>query len=74
MNNLTIIVLTLNEEIDLPRCLASLVGFGELVVVDSGSTDQTKEIAISHNVTFLEHPFEAFGAQRNWALDQLPSK
>ena len=74
MNNLTIIVLTLNEEIDLPRCLASLVGFGELVVVDSGSTDQTKEIASSHNVTFLEHPFEAFGAQRNWALDQLPSK
>jgi glycosyltransferase involved in cell wall biosynthesis len=74
MKDLTIVVLTLNEEADLPRCLLSLEGFGRLVVVDSGSTDQTKQIAIAHGALLLEHPFEAFGAQRNWALDQLPLK
>jgi glycosyltransferase involved in cell wall biosynthesis len=74
MKGLTIVVLTLNEEADLPRCLQSLEGFGRLVVVDSGSTDQTKQIAIAHGALLLEHPFEAFGAQRNWALDQLPLK
>ena len=74
MENLTIVVLTLNEEADLPRCLLSLDGFGRLVVVDSGSTDKTKQIAIAHGALVLEHPFKAFGDQRNWALDQLTSK
>lgn len=74
MNDLTIVVLTLNEEADLPRCLLSLEGFGRLVVVDSGSTDHTRQIAIDHGSLLLEHPFEAFGAQRNWALDQLTPK
>ena len=74
MNDLTIVVLTLNEEADLPRCLLSLEGFGRLVVVDSGSMDQTRQIAIDHGSLLLEHPFETFGAQRNWALDQLTLK
>ncbi|QPN69538.1 glycosyltransferase family 2 protein [Synechococcus sp. CBW1108] len=74
MKDLTIVVLTMNEEADLPRCLLSLEGFGRLVVVDSGSTDQTRQIAIDHGSLLLEHPFEAFGAQRNWALDQLNLK
>ena len=74
MKDLTIVILTLNEEADLPRCLLSLKGFGKLVVVDSGSTDKTRQIALAHGALLLEHPFEAFGVQRNWALDQLPPK
>lgn len=67
------IVLTYNEEGNLPACLASLQGWvEELFVVDSGSTDRTVEIARSFGATVVEHPFETYGAQRNWALDHLP--
>ncbi|HEY8900367.1 MAG TPA: glycosyltransferase family 2 protein [Chthoniobacterales bacterium] len=72
MDDLTIVVLTKNEERDLPNCLAALAGLGTLVVLDSGSTDRTLAIAAEHGVTVWEHPFESFGKQRNWALDRLP--
>lgn len=66
---LTAIVLTLNEERNLPDCLASLAGWArDVVVVDSGSTDATVEIARRFGARVLEHPFENYGAQRNWAL------
>lgn len=71
MDDLTIVVLTKNEELDLPNCLAALAGFGNLVVLDSGSTDRTCDIAIAHGATVWEHPFESFGKQRNWALDRV---
>jgi glycosyltransferase involved in cell wall biosynthesis len=67
------IVLTYNEERNLPECLASLAGWVEqLFVVDSGSTDQTVAIAREAGATVVEHPFEHYGAQRNWAIDHLP--
>ena len=67
------IVLTYNEERNLPECLASLGGWvDELYVVDSGSTDATVEIARKAGARVVEHPFEHYGAQRNWAIDQLP--
>ena len=65
------VVLTLNEEQDLERALASLAWCDELLVVDSGSTDNTFEVAKSCGARFLEHlqepPFE-ITEQRNWAL------
>ena len=70
---LTAIVLTQNEEANLPACLASIAGLEcEIFVVDSGSTDQTREIAIARRAKVFEHPFENYAAQRNWALDNLP--
>ena len=67
------IVLTYNEERNLPECLASLRGWvHELYVVDSGSTDATVEIAKKAGARVFEHAFEHYGAQRNWAIDQLP--
>ena len=67
------IVLTYNEEANLPDCLASLAGWVERVfVVDSGSTDRTVQIAREAGATVVEHPFEHYGAQRNWAIDTLP--
>jgi len=67
------VVLTHNEERNLPDCLASLAGWiGEIFVVDSGSVDRTLAIAREAGATVLQHPFEHYGAQRNWAIDNLP--
>jgi glycosyltransferase involved in cell wall biosynthesis len=64
-----VLILTRDEERDLPRCLAALADFGEIVVIDSGSTDRTREIAREAGARVLDHPFQSFGEQRNWALD-----
>ena len=67
------VVLTLNEERNLPDCLSSLAGWvQELFVVDSGSTDGTLAIAREAGATVRHHAFEHYGAQRNWAIDNLP--
>ncbi len=67
------VVLAFNEERNLPECLASLSGWVEqLFVVDSGSTDRTVAIAEEFGAQVVTHPFEHYGAQRNWALDALP--
>jgi len=67
------VVLTHNEERNLPDCLAALAGWvQELFVVDSGSTDRTVAIAREAGATVYSHPFEHYGAQRNWAIDHLP--
>ena len=63
------IILTKNEAADLPACLCALEGWGRVIVVDSGSTDATTEIARAAGAAVYTHPFAAFGQQRNWALD-----
>lgn len=73
MTSLTLIVLTYNEEVNLPHCLASVSGLAERVfVVDSGSEDATRVIAREHGAEVVEHPFENQAQQFNWALDHLP--
>ena len=70
MADITAIVLTRNEEKNLPDCLRSLEGFARrVVVVDSGSTDATCAIAREAGADVLEHPFETYARQFNWALD-----
>ena len=70
MADVTIVVLTKNEEINLPDCLESVKGFAKrVVVVDSGSTDRTQEIAKSFGADFYVHKFETHARQFNWALD-----
>ena len=71
MTSLVTIILTKNEAADLPACLRALAGWGRLVVVDSGSTDATVEIARAAGAEVFTHPFTAFGQQRNWALDNI---
>ena len=74
MTSLAAIILTLNEERDLPACLQSLRGVAsEIFVVDSGSTDRTLEIANRHGARVLTHPFLNHAAQFNWALDNIQS-
>ena len=62
-------IITLNEEANLSRCLASLRGLAsEIVLVDSGSTDRTAEIAREHGARFEVHPWQGHVAQKNVAL------
>ncbi len=69
---LTVIILTYNEEANLARCLESVRGLAnEVVVVDSFSTDRTKEIAEKFGAKVHEHPFKNQADQFNWALDDL---
>ena len=70
---LSVIILTSNEEVNLPFALASLRGLdAQIFVVDSGSTDRTLAIARVAGCHVVEHPFENYALQRNWAFDQLP--
>lgn len=70
MQDVTILILTKNEEVNLPDCLESVKGFTKrCVVVDSGSTDRTEEITKSFGADFYYHPFEYHARQFNWALD-----
>ena len=67
--DLSILILTLNEAENLPRCLDALAWCDDVVVVDSGSTDRTQEIARQRGARVLERRFDNFAAQRNFAID-----
>jgi glycosyltransferase involved in cell wall biosynthesis len=66
---LSAVIITLNEERNIRRCIESLQGVAdEIIVVDSYSTDSTRSIAESLGARFLEHPFEGHIQQKNHAL------
>ena len=68
MNRLSACLITLNEERNLPRALASLSGIAdEIIVVDSGSTDQTRVIAREHGAAFFERSWTNYSEQKNFA-------
>ena len=68
----SVLILTLNEERSLPRCLASAGGSDDIVVLDSGSTDRTEEIARMAGARVVVRPFDNFAGQRNYAQRQIP--
>jgi len=63
----SILILTLNEERNLPPCLASTAGCDDLVVLDSGSTDGTVAMARAAGARVFTRPFDNFAGQRNHA-------
>ena len=71
---LTAIILTHQEEANLSACLESLCGcVGDVVIVDSGSSDRTLDIARDYGARILSHPFETHARQWQWALNQVQS-
>lgn len=72
----TVVILTQNEEQNIGECLATLDWATDVVIVDSGSDDQTLAIAreARPDVRVFRHPFQDFGEQRNWSLDETAPK
>lgn len=71
MKKCSVVIITHNEEKNIERCLHSVQGFAdEIVVVDSFSTDNTKNICLSNGARFIEHAFEGYIEQKNYALAQ----
>jgi glycosyltransferase involved in cell wall biosynthesis len=68
MPHLTATLISYNEEADLPRALASLAGIAdEIILVDSGSTDRTIEIAQSLGIRVYSRKLDSFAEQKNYA-------
>src|SRR5437764_11958060 len=67
-DRLSVVILTYNQQANLPACLESLKGLDcEILLVDSGSTDATIEIARRAGATAFTHPSDNHAAQRKWA-------
>jgi len=70
----SILILTKNEEQDLPGCLASVQWSDDVHVFDSFSTDQTVEIAESFGAKVTQRKFDNWSAHQNWGLAKIPFK
>jgi glycosyltransferase involved in cell wall biosynthesis len=73
MADVAVIILTYNEEANIGQALASVAGWArEVFILDSLSTDRTRDIAGQYECHVAQHPFEGYASQRNHALDHLP--
>lgn len=70
----SVVILTFNEERNIADCLRSCAWCDDVHVLDSGSTDRTIEIARAMGATTHYNPFESFGHQRNWAIDNIQTR
>ncbi|HXS11225.1 MAG TPA: glycosyltransferase family 2 protein [Acidobacteriaceae bacterium] len=70
-SNVSVLILTLNEEQDLPGCLDSVAWSDDIHVFDSNSTDRTVEIADARGATITRRTFDTYARQRNAAM-QVP--
>lgn len=78
MTQLSVTIITLNEEENLPKALLSVnemfadlpANECEIIVVDSGSTDKTVEIARKHGAKVFHRKFDNYSSQKNFALEQ----
>jgi glycosyltransferase involved in cell wall biosynthesis len=67
------VVLTRNEELNLPRCLRSLAGLGEIFVVDSHSEDGTRAVAHAHGAQLVDFDWNGrYPKKKQWCLDNVP--
>ena len=72
--SVSILILTLNEEINLPRCLASVSWSDDIVVLDSYSTDNTVAIAEAAGARVVQRRFDNWSTHQNWALENIEFK
>lgn len=75
MPKISAVIITYNEEKFIEKCLASLDGIAdEIVVVDSFSTDGTEDLCRKYNTKFIKHPFQGYRDQKNYALQHASYK
>lgn len=71
----TVLIPVKNEEKNLPHCLKLLSNFDQVMIIDSGSTDGTIDIALENNAEVYQFKWNGkFPKKRNWALRNLPIK
>ena len=64
-----VMIITHNEAINLPYCVEALQGWtNKVYVVDSGSTDDTQEVARGYGAEVVFHEWEGYARQKNWGL------
>jgi glycosyltransferase involved in cell wall biosynthesis len=71
---ISVLILTKNEEQDLPGCLESVAWCDDVHVLDSFSTDRTIEVARNEGAHVVQRVFDNWAAHQNWALANLPFK
>ncbi len=72
-SNIEVVIPAFNEEVNLPHALRSVVGWADKVwVIDSESTDRTRDIAKEMGAQVIIQPWLGYARQKNWALDNLP--
>lgn len=69
--SVSVLILTLNEEINIGACLDSLAWSDDVVVLDSLSSDRTPQIAESRGVRVVRRPFDNWSAHQNWAMANI---
>ncbi|MGO4154119.1 glycosyltransferase family 2 protein [Cupriavidus sp. YAF13] len=73
-HGVSVLILTKNEEQDLPGCLQSVAWSDDIHVYDSISTDSTVEIAQSFGATVTQRPFDNWASHQNWGLANIKFK
>jgi glycosyltransferase involved in cell wall biosynthesis len=74
-NNISVFIITHNEEKSLPYCIESIKYSNDIVVLDSFSNDKTENIALLYpTVRFFQHNFKNFSTQRNFGLHDISFK
>jgi glycosyltransferase involved in cell wall biosynthesis len=74
MANVSVLILTLNEEINLPRCLDALKWCDDIVVLDSHSSDRTLEISTAAGARIVQRKFDNWASHQNWAVSNISFK
>lgn len=72
--SISVLILTLNEQDNLPACLASVKWCDDVVVLDSFSTDQSVEIAKREGARVIQRRFDNWASHQNWAMDNISFK
>lgn len=67
---ISVLILTLNEEINIGDCLDSVAWADDVLVLDSGSEDRTVDIARSRGARVMHRAFDDFASQRNYGLEE----
>lgn len=70
----SVLILTLNEEVNIAACIDSVSECGDIMVLDSISNDKTVEIARSRGARVIQRPFDNYAAQRNAGLNEVQYK
>src|SRR3989338_10224343 len=70
MKKISLVIITKNEEKNIEKCIRSVPFADEVIVVDSGSTDQTESLVKKLGAKFIFNQWPGYGKQKQFAIDQ----